>query len=242
MRQPDLIKVERANKWEDISRYQVFGLNIFVANTRVLSPLKEMQSLPFLKFISSLSSVYETICLLGSPALGNWINEMRWRGREVTIVDLLGEETSYSEVQIGYYAGGFLQAQKNGPSVIFRLTSQTLLSKLIEDFMCWDAVAFLLYENPENALKNAHEALSESTLGDEAIRAILRKAKYYLQSQSDCQYLEIHTSASDACDDLNRAALEATAIVTGTTWYRQNKNHLSWDDLELCYVTNVASM
>src|SRR5438445_223771 len=82
----------------------------------------------------SLSSLYETICLLGSPAPNNWINQMRREGETVTIEGFLGRETSYCQVPISYYGGSFRAQQDYGPSLLFKLAGPEMLKKLTNVF------------------------------------------------------------------------------------------------------------
>src|SRR5438309_5607170 len=103
-----LIRIEKEVKEKGVSCYRILGLNIFSANTSQHDPaLLQMQDVPVSKFLGSLSSLYETICLLGSPAPNNWINQMRREGETVTIEGFLGRETRYCQVPISYYGGSF---------------------------------------------------------------------------------------------------------------------------------------
>ncbi len=235
----NLVRIEKKVK-NGIHYYQIFGLNIFTANTDYSSELKEMQGIPFLKFISRLVSSYETISLIGSPAPENWINEMKRQGKKASIQDFLGKETTYRQVPVWYYGGDFGGGEEYGPSIIFKLRDNGMLKKLIEVFMVWDAVALLMYEKGKDGLALTKNSLRGLTTQDAIIQALLQEAKYLLISQADCQYLEVYTRANDISDELKIAVDEAVAHIISTDWYKANKDNLAWDEQELSYVRHKS--
>jgi hypothetical protein len=96
MSQKCLVRIEKDSRGRGILRHSVFGLNVFVANTmQGDSHLLALQDKPVLRFLGTLVQSYETVCLLGSPALDNWLNDKQREGKRIRIEDLLGDEMSY---------------------------------------------------------------------------------------------------------------------------------------------------
>ncbi|MGH7274249.1 MAG: hypothetical protein ACREIQ_07330 [Nitrospiria bacterium] len=237
MREGNLTRIKKESKGKGIVRYRIFGLNLLAANTTHGDPnLLALQSDPILKFLGTLIQCYQTMCLLGSPAPDNWMNEMRAQGKAVTIDDFLGKETHVETVPFWYYGGTFGTNQKYGPSLLFKLHGPGMLVKLGEAFMGWDAVALLLYQKGKDGLRTAQNALTTFTTEEALIETILRDARYLILTQADCQYLEVYTRAADVEPELHTAAAEAEAYIKSTAWYQQNKGSLVWDEQELCYV------
>jgi len=236
MREDHLIRIEK-EAVEGILRYRIFGLNLFAANTTEGTPnLLALQDMPALKFLGPLIARHETLCLLGSPGPGNWMNERRRQGQKASIEDLLGPGTSYQEIPISYYGGGFRPAEGYGPSILFKLADQEMLHNLPTAFLSWDALVLVLYLKGENGLPAAADGFVDFKTEPALINRVLARARCLMLTEGDCQYLEIYAKDPQLEDDLEAGRLEAESWIKSTPWYQANKESLVWDDLELCYV------
>lgn len=238
MTTPDLVRIEMESK-NSIICYRILGLNIFVSNThregRDLIK-EEMGELPYLKFISCLASAYSTVCLIGSPAPENWMNDMKGEGKTVSMNDFLENDTPYCQVPVWYYGGTFGKGHDYGPSIIFALPDTEMLKRLPATFMASDAVALLLYKEGKDGMEAVASSLINIPRENTVIEALLQEARYLVISQADYQYLEVYTKAINAEDELKRAGDESSKYIAFTAWYQAHKDNLRWDELEMCLV------
>lgn len=229
------IRIDKKIKPTGVVCFQIFGLNLFAVNK-----FDEGSDLE-VKFIASLIAPYETICLIGSPAPENWMNDMRRQGKVVSMQDFWGKETLYRSVPVWYYGGQFGGGHEYGPSFVFPLRDQEMLTKLSRVFMGWDAVALLLYEKAKDGLRTAQDALATFTREEALVETILRDARYLILTQADCQYLEVYTRAPDVEPEVHTAAVEIETYIKSTAWYQKHKASLVWDETELCYVMRATT-
>lgn len=237
MNRTDLARINTVIRNEGVACYRIHGLNLFAANTmQGNSKLITLQMIPALTFLGALAKQYETVCLLGSPAPDNWRNQMQRERKSGRLEDLLGKEKQFSVVHISYYGGTFRAEQKYGPSLLFKLCDQNMLSKLGDPFLGWDSLALLMYAKGKNGLLAAQNALNGFTTEGALLESLLQEARWLILTQADCQYLEAYTRAADVENELNLAIGEAEAFIKGTDWYQKNKTNLIWDETQLCHV------
>ncbi len=233
-----LVRFKKKEIINNVNSFIVSGLNIFTANQTCPNEFGKDTDLPFLKFFNCMMEPYETIALIGAPAMRNWIHYVKCRRDEtVSPETVLGKDIFYHTLSLIFYNGSFVEdwQRKYGPSILFRLSGDETVLKLLDIFMGWDAVAFFLFEKGDNGLGFTKETLEKYQSGNDIISAVLQKAGYFIKSEGDCQYLEIYSNRTDAENQIKAACEQAERYIKSTEWYFNNKDKLLRNDLDMCF-------
>ena len=234
-----ILRLTGRKKVPGIRLLEVFGLNIFTENTREpASPLLRMQNLPLGAFIQRMASSHDIICVIGGLAIEEWTEDRSRRREKVSIDTLVPHGAPCISVPILLWGGRFKGDEAMGTSLVFPLQAMDFKSMLdlFDHFLWRDAVAFLMYEGHRDGLNAARKTLEECRFEEQIVESLTREAKYFLRTQGECESLEVISRSEDVDREVDAAMEAAVQSIESTPWYQQNKERLSWDDLNSCLV------
>ncbi len=243
----DVVRITNESlKWNVIS-YNIYGLNIF--DCFRFPELRDLCLLPYLKFLMQLMEPYETICLVGSPALQEWFDDLHYKQHLKIAIDttipvvpeqLIGEGIHYTMLSICFHEGRFWKISYSGKSLLCKLPAPQILLKLLTLFMGSDSVAFFLYEKGKDALAVTREVV-ECLEPDNILESpILGKATLFLTSQNEGESFEIFAQNTSVEAQIRTACQKSVEYIVSTDWFMKHKELLYWNNLTNCCTVREA--
>lgn len=228
----DIIKVVLEDKRKEINCYIIYGLNIFSANYQEPKEFQGLENVPISEMIEQLIGRNHCYCLIGYPAIENWSNdEYRQRGTSVSINTLVEEGTELLQVPTSYYDGCFKKMDDYEYSTLFRIKDASILSKIVDNFILWDSVAFFASEKSDNTLKKLSSLLRND---NHIIDLSCDLIDYMIVSKGEGQYLEVYSQNNKAANII-KSSKYVESYIARTDWYVKNEERLFWDsEAELC--------
>ena len=236
-----IIKIEQKIGDEKLFIYRVYGLNIFSSNYQIPKEFVDIESVPMAEFLEGLVQEKYIYCLIGYPALDNWMNdEFEQINIDISIFDFL-KMIDFEKVSISYYGGVFKRFENNRESILFRISDCELLRKVLDVFTIWDSVVFFICHRAIDSVRLLSRMLeTENAEGMKFVRDIVSSVKLLVVTKDEGLYFEIY-SQNKIESFFSEAVNKSESYVIKSDWYKENKSNLVWDDeIEHCLIVRPA--
>jgi len=198
-----IVKCRTSRVDYEISKVEVYGMNLIIANHVFKSEESSKNMMPYMKMFDNLLEDYEILCIIGYPAIHNLYSECLRYGNMEPYEKMIKYLENSDKIRVSTWGGDFYDGMAfsktsggdeydsvnhGGQSDIVKLIDISMLCVFMELFPLCDALAFLLFRDIKYDYDGLLAELSLFDNHNSTVNNILKYASGVIMTCGDMQY------------------------------------------------------